>query len=297
MTDFISVVIPSFNRAETLKTVLPSLSRQTLSPDRYEILLSDSNSTDGTCTLLEELSIPNLRILRRRNEGRSGARNFGIDEARGDIVMFTDADIIADEHLLEEHLKFHRKFPGDAVVGCEVQVNTIEEYEKASKTPGLRRHLHPSSRKTLPWLYFLTGNASVTRKALLEAGKFDENFTGYGHEDLELGYRLVGMGLVIHYNPAAINYHWHPVGFEERCRKMRLAGRSTVRFYNKHRDPSIKLKLGFNPFSLFWHSILPEGGFLFRTCLRMSGTSAFCSEIILQHHYLSGIKEALKDRR
>ncbi|MFH0802162.1 MAG: glycosyltransferase [bacterium] len=295
MEDFISVVIPTYNRAESLRVVLPSLARQTLSPDRYEILLSDSNSNDATESVLAELSIPNLRILKRHNEGRSGARNYGIEEARGDIVLFTDADIIADERLIEEHLNFHRQFPGDAVVGCEVQVNTLEEYEEARAHPEGRRHLHPGSRKTLPWLYFLTGNASAPKKTLLEAGMFDENFTGYGHEDLELGYRLIKKGLSIHYNPAAVNYHWHPVGFEERCQKMRLAGRSTVRFYNKHRDPSIKPSLGWNPLSLFWHSLLPEKGWVLSACLRKADTSHFCSEIVLQHHYLSGIKEALKD--
>ena len=61
MTPLISVVIPTFNRRETLGTVLPLLAKQTLPPDQYELLLCDSGSTDGTRELVAELAIANLR--------------------------------------------------------------------------------------------------------------------------------------------------------------------------------------------------------------------------------------------
>ena len=77
-----------------------------------------------------------------------------------------------------------------AVVGCEVQVDSYDEYLRKSEHPAQRDPLHPPTRKRLSWLYFLTGNASVRRADLERVGGFDESFTGYGHEDLELGYRL-----------------------------------------------------------------------------------------------------------
>ena len=71
MTPVLSVVIPTFNRRETLEVVLPMLARQTLSLEQYELLLCDSGSTDGTAALVEELAIPNLRHLRlTENPGR-----------------------------------------------------------------------------------------------------------------------------------------------------------------------------------------------------------------------------------
>jgi GT2 family glycosyltransferase len=132
----------------------------------------------------------------------------------------------------------------------------------------------------------------VRRADLLRAGLFDEEFTGYGHEDLELGYRLEKIGLKIRYVPRAVNYHWHPLPFEERCEKMRLAGRSTVRFYRKHRDPWIELRLGVNPLSLFLHGRLPERGRVLRACRRREATSRICREIALQHAYLCGVRAA-----
>jgi len=290
----ISIVIPTYNRAETLAKVLPSLLEQDFSD--YEVLLADSNSTDETRQLLESLASPKINYLRGNYRGRGEARNAGLNASKGEIVLFTDADIIAEPNLLSEHFRFHQANPKAAVVGCEVQVDSYDEYREVQKNPEKRRTLHPPSRKELSWLYFLTGNASASRESLLTVGGFDDNFTGYGHEDLELGYRLQRSGLKILYNRLAVNYHWHPVGFAEKCEKMRLAGISTVRFYNKHKDTQIKLKLGWNPLAFLWYDALS----LFPALVEVKkqqgeNLTPFWQEIILQHCYLSGIKKALKD--
>jgi len=293
MGEYISIVIPTFNRRATLEKVLPSLCNQSLSCDAYEILLVDSGSTDGTDELIKGLSIPNIRFFVQENKGRSGARNKGVKEAKGELVVFTDADIIADENLLSAHLALQRKYPGSALVGCEIQVNNLEEYKSVKRGQQQRRTLHRDNRKRLSWLYFLTGNVCVPREKLIEVGIFDENFTGYGHEDLELGYRLEKAGVPIRYNPDAVNYHWHPVGFDEQENKMRLAGISTVRFFRKHNDWDIRLKLGMTPLSLGIHSMLSPQGTVMRYCRKNKDRVHLCREIVLQYSYLCGIKDAL----
>ncbi len=290
----ISVVIPSFNRAQTLEVVLPSLLGQTLASDQFEILLCDAGSTDGTAELVARLKAPNLKLLRGQDSGRAGARNRGILAAEGKLVLFTDADIIADHNLLAGHLDRHHRHPDQAVVGCEIQVQNLDEYEDFRTDP-VSHARHRPGRQTLPWHYFLTGNASVNKEILVDVGMFDESFTGYGHEDLELGYRLQKAGLTIFYAPEAIDYHWHPVPIREQCDKMFLAGRSTVRFYRKHKDYRIALKLGMNPLALAWHSLMPRDGWLYRKLESRIGEPGIPREIILQHYYLSGIKAALKE--
>ncbi len=153
-------------------------------------------------------------------------------------MLFTDADIIASPDLVARHLDHHRKDERVAVVGMEVQVSSLDDYERKRANPALRGPLHGEKPKALSWLYFLTGNASVRREDLVAVGRFDEAFTGYGHEDLELGYRLQKAGIPIAYEPRAVDYHWHPVPYEEQKQKMKLAGRSTVRFYRKHPSTS-----------------------------------------------------------
>ena len=285
----ISVVIPTYNRADSLAVVLPSLLEQSFSAADYELLLCDAGSTDGTQELVEELNDPRLVFTPGENTGRSGARNRGVNEARGELILFTDADIIAEPDLLQQHYDFHLAHPGDAVVGCEIQVDTLEEYRRYRADPQAHAR-HSVERKTVPWHYFLTGNASARKTDLQRVGVFDENFTGYGHEDLELGYRLLKSGSQLWYNPHAVNYHWHPVPYEEQCQKMFLAGKSTVRFYRKHRDIRIPLIMGMNPLSLAVHALLDKSPWLLNLLKNFSESSKLGRDILLQYHYVSGIR-------
>ncbi len=287
----ISIVIPTFNRLDSLKVVLPSLLDQTYSSEHYEILLCDAGSSDGTAEWVAELGAPNLRFLPGADSGRAGARNRGLEHARGEVILFTDADIIADRKLLESHARRHQPGGRKAVVGCEIQVKSLDEYERFRQDPQAHAR-HKPTRVKLPWHYFLTGNASAPRSLLIEVGGFDQAFQGYGHEDLELGYRL-SKQLNIEYAPEAVNYHWHPVPFPEQCSKMYLAGRSTVTFYRKHQDWRIRLQMGWNPLAMLWFRLIPKDGFLYRYFEGRLATSHFARELILQHHYLSGIRSAL----
>jgi glycosyltransferase involved in cell wall biosynthesis len=295
----LSVVIPTYNRLDTLRHVIPSLLRNSLRAERYEVIVADSNSSDGTAEYLAGVAAeyPRVRHLPGPYTGRAMARNAGIDAARAPVVLFTDADILASPDLLERHLEHHERERNVAVVGMELQVGSLEEYERLRTHPEERRPLHPASRKRLGWLYFLTGNASVRKSDLLRVGCFDENFTGYGHEDLELGYRLRKAGITIRYEPRAIDYHWHPVPYAEQ-KKMKLAGRSTVRFYLKHPSFAVQAQLGMTPLSLALHTVVDKNPALLRSLERAGAARAgLARNIVYQYHYLTGIKDAMGTHR
>ena len=300
----ISVIIPTWNRMETLRLVLESLARQRFY-DMYEVLVCDSSSTDGTEEMVYSLSVPyKLRYLCQENKGRSGARNLGIQNASGEYILFTDADIIAHENLLNEHIKAHQRMSSrlqtyTAVVGCEIRVKDLAELQYLHSHPEKQHEIHAPHRKFLPWYFFLTGNASVSRNLLEKVGVFDESFQGYGMEDLELGYRISQADVDIIYNRKAINYHLHPVAFEERLKLKRQSGHSIVYFYHKHRDWRIKYALGLNPVSMALHSLFSRHGAWVSSCEREAKKndgiwSSMCREILIQYYYLIGVKEALK---
>lgn len=306
----ISVVIPTYNRIDTLAEVLPTLLAQTLDASAYEIIVADSKSTDGTDAFLRDLSAGSgsgrVRHLPGAYSGRAAARNAGIAAARAPLVMFTDADILASPQLLERHLAGHRAAEGKrvAVVGCELQVTSLADYRTQRDRPETRRPLHPRSRTHVSWLYFLTGNASVRRDDVEAVGKFDESFTGYGHEDLELGYRLEKSGVELRYDADAVNYHWHPVPFAEQIGRSELAGVSTVRFYRKHPEITVMANLGMTPVSLALHSLLSAIAPV-RRAIERAGASEeiprknswpyFARQIAYQYHYLTGVKRALRN--
>jgi glycosyltransferase involved in cell wall biosynthesis len=294
----LSVVIPTYNRLDTLQHVIPSLLAQRTPRDAYELLICDSHSNDGTTEYLARVSAeyPNVRHLPGAYTGRAMARNAGIAQAQGEVVLFNDSDIIADPQLLEAHLAHHRAQRDIAVVGWEVQVNSIVDYEYKRDHPEKRGSLHPETRKRLSWLYFLTGNASVRREDLLRVGCFDESFTGYGHEDLELGYRLQKAGIRILYESRAVNYHCQDVPHENQVEKMKLAGRSTVRFYRKHPDFAVMANLGMTPVSLGLHSALSKLPWVLGYFDRRTADSKFARDLLQQYYYVSGIKNALAEK-
>jgi GT2 family glycosyltransferase len=292
----LSIVVPTYNRLATLRDVVPSLLAQDVEPERFEVLVCDSNSNDGTAEFLARTAAahPNLRHLPGAYTGRAMARNAGIGAASGDVVLFNDADIIASPDLARRHLERHAARDRIAVVGLEVQVRNYDEYALKRDHPEVRGSLHAASRKRLSWLYFLTGNASVRRADLLRVGCFDESFTGYGHEDLELGYRLERAGVEIVYEPRAVNYHMQDVSPEDQREKMRMAGHSTVRFYRKHRDARVMLYLGMTPLSRGAHGLLSRMPFVLGYFDARAKASPFARRLIEQYYYVGGIKEALR---
>lgn len=293
----LSVVIPTYNRLDTLQHVIPTMLAQTLPASDFELLICDSNSTDGTREYLAGVHAehPNVRHLPGSYSGRAMARNAGIDAAQGRVVLFNDSDILDDPQLFERHLAHHRSNEPVAVVGLEVQVRDLQDYAFKRDHPDARGSLHKPTRRRLPWLYFLTGNASVRREDLMRVGRFDESFTGYGHEDLELGYRLERAGVSILYDAAAINYHCQDVPHDDQKEKMKLAGRSTVRFYRKHPDLAVRLNLGMTPVSLGLHSMLSAAPALLKYFDDRADRSKFARDLVQQYHYVSGIKEALRE--
>ena len=85
----ISVVIPTYNRAEHLEACLASVQQQSLMP--YELIVVDDGSTDQTEALCRKIG-GKLRYLPQENRGVSAARNYGIRESQGDWIAFLDSD-------------------------------------------------------------------------------------------------------------------------------------------------------------------------------------------------------------
>ena len=89
----LSVILPTFNRADSLKRALAALLRQTADPASYEIVVVDNNSTDGTAQMVALLDDRRVRRIAEPQQGLSYARNAGLAAARADIVAFTDDDV------------------------------------------------------------------------------------------------------------------------------------------------------------------------------------------------------------
>lgn len=97
----ISVVIPAYNAAKTIKQCLDSLLMQTYGD--IELIVVDDGSTDDTVTIVSEMILtdPRIKLIKQKNSGPGVARNSGIDAAHGELVTFVDADDTVSDNFIE----------------------------------------------------------------------------------------------------------------------------------------------------------------------------------------------------
>lgn len=92
----VSVIIPTYNRKESLLHTLDSLSRQTYPAERFEVIVVDDGGSDGTDQIVQTAYPFRLRYLCQENQGSAAARNYGAVQSRGDILAFIDDDMTLD---------------------------------------------------------------------------------------------------------------------------------------------------------------------------------------------------------
>lgn len=258
----ISVIVPTFNNRSVLEKTLDALQTQTFRAADYEIIVVDDGSTDGTAEMVEAMRGPvQIRSLTQSNLGRAAARNLGARAAQGRILLFIDSDIWATSGVLAAH---HRHYPAGA--GRRgVQGRSVTHPDARTTTFMKTRDITPDltvrRRRNLSPVHINARNFSILRAEFETVGGFDERFTGYGWEDIELAVRLRGRGVVFDYEPDALSYHFHVETLDGLRRKMRQMGEGAVYFARKHRSLRLALFLEILP------ALLPLKWLVYRTPL------------------------------
>ena len=113
-----SVVIPTYNRRESLQQTLLSLQSQSLPPDDFEVIIVDDGSTDGTEQFVAGLSLPfSLQYYRQQNQGGIAAANFGAAQARNEVLVFVDDDMVVTPGFLHEYVQCHSRHKRVIAIG------------------------------------------------------------------------------------------------------------------------------------------------------------------------------------
>ena len=116
----LSVILPTFNRADSLRRALAALLRQSVLPGAYEVIVVDNNSTDGTAEVAALFEHRGVRLVREPRQGLSFARNTGLGAARAPVVAFTDDDVEVAPDWVEAILTSLARHPGVDGVGGRV---------------------------------------------------------------------------------------------------------------------------------------------------------------------------------
>ncbi len=290
----ISVVMGCYNQLAVLQRVLSAYEHQALDPRLFEVLVVDSSSTDGSADWATQYH-PNfqLRYIVQPNRGKAAARNVGVAQSRGQWIIITDADMIPDAQFIAAHLKAHQDATQPTCFeGLAWNLPSLDWPPKPETLmPQVGRH--PKDGARLGWYYFLTGNLSFP-KALFELFLgFDETFTGYGWEDLELGYRLEQAKIPIRYLHSAVNYHYHVIAPDADIVRGEDKGKSAKIMLAKH--PELKWFLGLNPVSVAIFPRISQTGWFYRWVSNRCYPSqnrilhGFGFWFLREYHYLKGL--------
>lgn len=212
---YLSIILPTYNRLDRLQRVIAGLEKQTYPLTKFEVVVVSDGASDGTNEYLQYMmanavSPLNLQPVLQENQGVAAARNNGLKHAKGQYVLFIDDDVVPEPQLLAEHMNWHQKYGDNTVVlGPMLTPPTFAMqpwvmWEQRMLEKQYRAMLdgdwEPTARQ------FYTGNTSIARHHLLEAGGFDPSFRRA--EDVELAYRLKDMGLRFVFNYDAVGYHY-----------------------------------------------------------------------------------------
>lgn len=212
----ISVVVCTYNRAASLATTLSSLrALEAPPPLMWELLLVDNNSKDSTRSVIEEFAAAsglNVRYVFEPRQGRSFALNRGIQEAKGEIITFTDDDVTFDPKWLVS-LKRALDESGCIAAGGRIVPVWNDPVPSWLQMEGQQAVLHLDLGKEPQELNYAIGaNSAFRREAFEKYGLFQvglsvDGKSVAGYEDDEYGHRLTNAGEKIMYVPGAVVYH------------------------------------------------------------------------------------------
>jgi len=230
-----SIVIPFHYGYDILAKTVTSLTQQTYSKDRFEVIIAaDANHTNAKLITEQYKKVLNIKLVTLSSSngwGAASSRNAGIRVARNDVIVSLDADMICPPSFLESHMVWFHKSGKITTIGLKkfVKANRIqprdivrdfysilslpEIHSISNNVIGSRKDkripeldllkIHP-----FPSNCFHGGNVAYWRDDALDIGLWDETFNGnYGYEDIDFGQRLFEKGRKLVIEDYATTYH------------------------------------------------------------------------------------------
>lgn len=236
----VSVVVATYNRRSLLIELLRALARQTLAPDRFEVIVVDDGSRPPARPDVDALEVPyRLTLIEQPNQGVAVARHSGIVRARGEVIVVVDDDMRPLPDLLARHLEAHAR-------GNRLVLGRILDEGSAMADKPIFERMHAalldrqwealrSGRERAGGTHTCTGNVSFRRADYLAVGGFDPALPR--SEDRDLGLRLEKAGARVAFADAARTVHRSDVAdLEVWMRRNYLYGQCDLRIARKNAE-------------------------------------------------------------
>lgn len=211
----VSVIIPTYEREEVLCQTLQQLLDQERQPDEILVIDQTPSHRPETTDFLQRLAREGrIRLIHQDEPSASRARNRGIREARGDILIFLDDDVLIERDFISAHLENYQDSEVAAVTGAIWSENGLplpplyQLPAQAQNDPLGWMDVPPNVAVRVEKILLLGGNCSVRRQMAWRVGGFDENYGRYDyHADFDFGWRIHRAGGKIIHEPRAGIHH------------------------------------------------------------------------------------------
>lgn len=231
----ISVIVPAYNAEKYIGQCIKALLNQAYRHEDYEVIVVDDGSIDKTVDIIKTHPV---RYIYQKNHGPATARNNGVKEAKGDIILFTDSDCIATPNWIEEMVRSFKSLDIAAVKGAYL-TNQKEVIARLAQVEFEERFEMLKKAESIDMVD--TYSAGFRRDIFLQMGGFDTSFPVANNEDTDLSYRMSKEGFKMVFNPDAIVYHLkHPDSIKKYARLKFWRGYWRMVVYKKFPDKMLK---------------------------------------------------------
>lgn len=260
-----SIVVATYNRKKLLDEMIHNLMHQDFSQNEYEVLLIDDGSIDGTkeeIIALQQQYHNRLKVHFSNHDGPARARNWGIFNAAGEYVVFTDDDCLVPIDWLTQINKAFQRHPD--VVGVsgmqEPSSNTrskniFAEFEVSAPMGDYNNE--PNKEYVGGKDDFIggaTNNVAYRRSVLLEVNGFDETFPFAAAEDADLTLRILSLGYTMVHTPIRV-VHRQEYSFKRLMGQAFVRGVSGKYFNIKHGLPSSFFRIALSSLKVCMRSL------------------------------------------
>ena len=220
----ISIIICTYNREKYIRPLLESIAKNDYPTTDYEIVLVDNNCTDNTHGVCEQFAAAHKEVAFRYviepEQGLSAARNKGIKEAKGDIIIYVDDDALVDTDYIRQYAEHFATYPETMAAGGPIEPlyeskepSWMSPYTKALLTAwmnyGTQVREYPNGR------YPGGGNAAYRKEVFERVGLFNTELGRKGNlllasEEKDIFDKMKALGMKVLYLPAPVLHHCIP---------------------------------------------------------------------------------------
>lgn len=228
---YVSIIVPVYNGERTLDKCIKSLLYLEYPKEKYEIIVVDNNSTDNSIEIAKKYPV---KLLHEGKQSSYAARNFGVKNAKGEIVAYTDADCVVDKEWLRQLVK---NFKDETIAGVGGEIlaynpkSIVERYSDKNDVLSQKSNFN-FEIVGFKMPFMATANAAYKKQILNEIGLFDDSFTSGG--DVDLAWRITLNGYKIVFEPKALIYHRHRTTLYGLFKQFFRYGEGHPKLFRKH---------------------------------------------------------------